>query len=101
VSTGVFLLLGLIAGYVALRLFKSAGKTVVLDFGLSVIGAMIAGSLFNHSARTAAGVDVASGLVAALTGAVVLLAACHIMLGDTRYGPYAPGGADLNSSSRE
>jgi uncharacterized membrane protein YeaQ/YmgE (transglycosylase-associated protein family) len=82
VSTGVFILLGLIAGYVALGLFKSAGKAVVFDFGLGVIGAMIAGSLFNHfAARTAAGVDVASGLVAALTGAVVLLAGCHIMLG--------------------
>jgi uncharacterized membrane protein YeaQ/YmgE (transglycosylase-associated protein family) len=33
-SIVVFILLGLIAGYVALGLFKSTGKGVMLDFGL-------------------------------------------------------------------
>lgn len=88
-SIVVFVLLGLIAGYVALGLFKGTGKGVVLDFGLGVIGAVIAGSIFNHFAgRTAAGVNVTNALVAALTGAVVLLAACHTMVGDTRYRPH-------------
>jgi uncharacterized membrane protein YeaQ/YmgE (transglycosylase-associated protein family) len=92
VSIVVFVLLGLAAGYVALGLFKSTGKGVVLDFGLGIIGAVIAGSIFNHfAARTAAGVNVASALVAALTGAVVLLGVCHTILGDTRYRPQDPG----------
>jgi len=65
-SIVVFILLGLIAGYVALGLFKSTGKGVVLDFGLGVIGAVIAGSLFNHIAATsAAGLNIASALVTA------------------------------------
>lgn len=90
-SIVVFTVLGLIAGYVALGLFKSTGKSVVLDFGLGVMGAVIAGSIFNHFApRSAAGVNVASALVAALSGAVVLLAACHTMLGDSRHRPYDP-----------
>ena len=85
-SIVVFILLGLIAGYIVLGLFKSTGKGVVLDFGLGVAGAVIAGSIFNHfAARAAAGVNVASALVASLTGPVVLLGACHTMLGDTWY----------------
>jgi uncharacterized membrane protein YeaQ/YmgE (transglycosylase-associated protein family) len=91
VSIVVFILLGLSAGYVALGLFKSTGKGVLLDFGLGVIGAVIAGSIFNHfAARTAVEVNAASALVAALTGAVVLLASCHTMLGDTRHRPHDP-----------
>jgi hypothetical protein len=35
----------LVAGYLALGLFKSTGKAAVLDFGLGVIGAVIAGSI--------------------------------------------------------
>ena len=91
VSIVVCILLGLIAGYVVLGLFKSTGKGIVLDFGLGVVGAVIAGSIFNHfAARAAAGVNVASALVAALTGPVVLLGACHAMLGDTCYRAHDP-----------
>lgn len=82
----VFIFLGLIAGYVALRLFKSTGKGVLLDFGLGVIGAVTAGSLFNHlAATTVAGVTIATALVAALTGAAALLATFH-GLRDRHYG---------------
>jgi uncharacterized membrane protein YeaQ/YmgE (transglycosylase-associated protein family) len=85
VSIVVFICLGLIAGYVALGLFESPGKGVVLDFGLGVIGAVIAGSLFSYIAATGtAGLNVASALVAALTGAAVLLATSHAFR-DTRY----------------
>jgi uncharacterized membrane protein YeaQ/YmgE (transglycosylase-associated protein family) len=84
-SIVVFILLGLIAGYVALGLFKSTGKGVVLDFGLGVIGAVIAGLLFNHIAATgAAELNIASALAAALTGAAVLLVTSHAFR-DTRY----------------
>jgi uncharacterized membrane protein YeaQ/YmgE (transglycosylase-associated protein family) len=84
-SIVVFILLGLIAGYVALGLCKSTGRAIVLDFGLGVIGAVIAGLLFNHIAATgAAELNIASALVAALTGAAVLLATCHAFR-DTRY----------------
>jgi len=85
VSIVVFMLLGLIAGYVALGLFKSTRKGVVLDFGLAVIGAVIAGLLFSHIAATgAAELNIASALVAALTGPAVLLATSHAFR-DTRY----------------
>jgi uncharacterized membrane protein YeaQ/YmgE (transglycosylase-associated protein family) len=83
----VFILFGLIAGYVAVGLFRSTGKDVMVDFGLGVIGAVIAGSIFNHfAASTPAGVNIASALVVALTGPVVLLGACHTVLGKTAFG---------------
>jgi uncharacterized membrane protein YeaQ/YmgE (transglycosylase-associated protein family) len=81
----VFIFLGLIAGYVAVGLFKSTGKGVVWEFGLGVIGAVLVGSLFSHIAATgAAGLNSATALVAALTGAAALLATFH-GLRDTRY----------------
>jgi len=80
----VFIFLGLIMGYVARGLFKSTGTGVVWDFGLSVTGAVIVGSLFSQIAATgAATVNSATALVAALTGAGALLATFH-GLRDTR-----------------
>ena len=81
----VFIFLGLIAGYVAVGLFKSTGKGVVWDFGLGVIGAVLVGSLFSYIAATgSAGLNTATALVTALTGAAALLATFH-GLRDTRY----------------
>ena len=74
----VFIFLGLIAGYVARGLFKSTGKGVVLDLVLGVAGASIFGSLFSHiAAASAAGLNTATALVAALAGAAALLATFH------------------------
>jgi uncharacterized membrane protein YeaQ/YmgE (transglycosylase-associated protein family) len=74
----VFIILGLIAGDVAVGLFKSTGKGVVWDFGLGVIGAVLVGSLFSHIAATgAAGPNTAIALVTALTGAAALLTTFH------------------------
>jgi uncharacterized membrane protein YeaQ/YmgE (transglycosylase-associated protein family) len=90
VSIVVFIFLGLIAGYVAVGLFKSTGKGVVWDFGLGVIGAVLVGSFFSHQAATgSAGLNTATALVAALTGAAALLATFH-GLRDRRYRPGDP-----------
>jgi uncharacterized membrane protein YeaQ/YmgE (transglycosylase-associated protein family) len=92
----VFIFLGLIAGYIARGLFKSIGKSVALDLGLGVVGAVLVGSLFEHIAGTGtAGGNAATALVAALTGATALLATFH-GLRDTRD---RPRGSDLIGSS--
>ena len=81
----VFILLGLVAGYVAVGLFTSTGMGVVLDLGLGVVGAVIAGSIFNHiAAPGTVGLNTASALIAAITGAAALLATFH-GLRDKRY----------------
>ena len=85
----VFIILGLIAGYVAVGLFKSRGKDVVWDFGLGVIGAVLTGALFSRIAATGiAGLNTVTALVTALTGAAALLATFH-GLRDRRY-RYSP-----------
>ena len=54
----------------------------MMNLGVSVIGAVMAGALFKHVAAAGAAVlGSADALVAAVTGAVVLLAAYHAMLG--------------------
>jgi len=86
----VFILLGLISGYIAVRRFKSTGRGVPLDLGLGVSGAVTAGSLFNYLAATiVAGVTTTIALLAALTGAAALLATFH-GLRDRRYFRRAP-----------
>ena len=72
-SIVVFIFLGLIA---------DAG--VMLYFGWGIVGAVVAGSPFNHIAATGpAGLTIASALVA-ISGAAAL-AASHAMFRDTRY----------------
>jgi uncharacterized membrane protein YeaQ/YmgE (transglycosylase-associated protein family) len=84
----VFISLGLIAGYVALGVFESTGTGVGLDLGLGVAGAVLGGLLFEHiAAMVTAGLNTATALVAALTGAAALLASFHGLreLRDRRY----------------
>ena len=74
----IFILLGVVCGYIAVGLFKSTGLGVVFDIGLGVIGAVIAGAIFNRIAvPDVAGLNTASALIAALTGAAALLATFH------------------------
>ena len=80
VSAIVFILLGLAVCGFTHALFNSTRILFMVDLCMGVIGAVIAGSLFNHIAATgAARLNITSALVAALTGAVVLLAACHAL----------------------
>jgi uncharacterized membrane protein YeaQ/YmgE (transglycosylase-associated protein family) len=76
----VFILLGLAVCGFTHGLLDSTRIAAMVDLCMGVIGAVIAGALFNHIAATgAARLNTTSALVAALTGAVVLLAACHAM----------------------
>jgi len=53
----------------------------MVNIGVGVVGAVMAGSLFNHVAATGAAVlSISDALVAAVTGAVVLLAGYHATL---------------------
>jgi hypothetical protein len=82
----VFILLGLAVCGFTHALFNTARMAVMVDLGVAVIGAMMAGALFNHIAATRAAVlSITDALVAAVTGAVGLLAAYHATLRCTRY----------------
>jgi len=82
----VFILLGLAVCGFTHALFNMTRRTVMVDLGVAVIGAVMAGALFKHIAATGAAVsNITDALVAAVTGAVVLIAAYHAALRCKRY----------------
>lgn len=79
-STVVFVLIGIAVCGLSRRLFNSTLGGFVRDLCLGVIGAVAAGSLFNHYIGVSiAQLYIASGLVA-ISGAALLLAAYHAVL---------------------
>ena len=83
----VFILLGLaVCAFTHAVFFNRRPSAVIVSLGVGVMGAVMAGSLFIHVAATgAARLSITDALVAAITGAVVLLAACHATLHWTRF----------------
>jgi uncharacterized membrane protein YeaQ/YmgE (transglycosylase-associated protein family) len=74
-----WLVLGLIAGYVASKIVNNAGEGVILDIVLGIVGAFVGGWLFNtfgHSGVT--GFNLYSMLVA-VVGAIVVLVIYHAL----------------------
>lgn len=84
-STVVFVLIGLAACGFTRGLFNSTLRGFLLDLCLGVIGALAAGSLFNHFIGVGtAQLYVASGLVA-IAGAAAVLGAYHAVIWAARY----------------
>ena len=74
-----WLILGLIAGFIASKIVNRTGRGIVLDIVLGVIGALIGGSLFN----ALGGVGITGfnlwSLFVAVIGAVLVLVIYHAM----------------------
>ena len=72
-----WLLLGLIAGFIASKIVNKTGEGLFLDIVLGVLGALIGGSLFN----TLGGVGVTGfnlwSLFVAVIGAIIVLMIYH------------------------
>ncbi|MGE5505089.1 MAG: GlsB/YeaQ/YmgE family stress response membrane protein [Actinomycetota bacterium] len=72
-----WLLLGLIAGFVASKIVNKSGEGLVIDIVLGIVGALIGGALFN----ALGGVGVTGfnlwSLFVAVVGAVVALLLYH------------------------
>ena len=69
-----WLLVGLIAGFLASKVVNKTGEGLVLDIVLGVVGAMVGGFLFNrfgHSGAT--GINLYSIFVAFIGSVIVLL----------------------------
>lgn len=76
-----WLVLGLIAGFIASKIVNHTGSGIIMDIVLGVIGAFVGGFLFNffgHSGVT--GFNLYSALVATL-GAIVVLFLYHMIAG--------------------
>jgi uncharacterized membrane protein YeaQ/YmgE (transglycosylase-associated protein family) len=75
-----WIVLGLIAGFIASKMVNNSGDGVVLDIGLGVVGAIVGGWLFNtFGMARVSGLNLYSLLVAVL-GAVVVLFVYHALI---------------------
>lgn len=74
-----WLLLGLIAGFIASKLVNRSGSGVLLDIVLGIVGAFVGGWLFNQFGNSGvSGLNLYSLLVATI-GAIVVLAIYHLI----------------------
>ncbi len=76
-----WLVVGLVAGFIASKIINKRGEGVVMDIVLGVVGAIVGGFIFNffgHSAPN--GINIYSVFVAVI-GAIVVLLAYHAVVG--------------------
>jgi uncharacterized membrane protein YeaQ/YmgE (transglycosylase-associated protein family) len=80
VSIIAWLVLGLIAGFIASRIVNKAGGGLILDIVLGIVGAFVGGFLF--SALGAAGVTGFNlySMLVAIVGAIVVLVIYHAIV---------------------
>jgi uncharacterized membrane protein YeaQ/YmgE (transglycosylase-associated protein family) len=75
-----WIILGLIAGFIASKIVNKQGEGLVMDIVLGVVGALVGGWLFRLFGMTGVtGLNIYSLLVAVL-GAVVLLFIYHALI---------------------
>jgi uncharacterized membrane protein YeaQ/YmgE (transglycosylase-associated protein family) len=76
-----WLILGLIAGFIASKLINKTGEGFLLDIVLGVVGAIVGGFLFSLiGAAPVTGFNIYS-LFVAVVGAVVVLVVYHAVFG--------------------
>ncbi len=76
-----WIVLGLIAGFIASKIVNKQGEGLILDIVLGVVGAIVGGFLFStFGAHGVDGVNIYSMFVA-VVGAVVVLVLYHAVTG--------------------
>lgn len=76
-----WIVLGLIAGFIASQIVNKSGEGLILDIVLGVVGAAVGGWLFTlFGAAPVTGLNLYSMLVA-IVGAVVVLVVYHMIVG--------------------
>jgi uncharacterized membrane protein YeaQ/YmgE (transglycosylase-associated protein family) len=79
-SVIAWIVLGLIAGFVASKIVNRTGEGVLLDIVLGIVGAVVGGWLFNTFGMAGVtGLNIYSVLVA-VAGAVVFLVIYHLLI---------------------
>ncbi|HEY8669306.1 MAG TPA: GlsB/YeaQ/YmgE family stress response membrane protein [Terriglobales bacterium] len=76
-----WIVLGLIAGFIASKIVNKQGEGIILDIVLGVVGAVVGGYLFSmFGAEGVSGVNIYSMFVA-VVGAIVVLVIYHAIAG--------------------
>lgn len=79
-----WLVLGLIAGFIASKIVNKTGEGLILDIVLGIVGAIVGGYLFSAFGQPGVtGFNIWSMFVAVI-GAVVLLVLYHALVGGRR-----------------
>ena len=79
-----WIILGLVAGFVASRIVNNTGQGLVVDILLGIVGAVVGGFLFNQFGQPGvSGLNLYSLLVA-VVGAVVVLWLYHALIDSRR-----------------
>ena len=80
-----WIVLGLIAGFIASKIVNKEGEGLLLDIVLGVVGAVVGGLLFNQfGAAGVSGLNLYSLLVA-VVGAVIVLVLYHLVIRGTAH----------------
>jgi uncharacterized membrane protein YeaQ/YmgE (transglycosylase-associated protein family) len=75
-----WLILGLIAGFIASKLINKTGEGLIMDIILGIVGAFVGGFIFNELGHTGVtGLNLYSMFVAVI-GAVVVLLIYHLIV---------------------
>ena len=78
-----WIVLGLLAGFIASKIINKSGEGLILDIVLGVVGAVVGGWLFSVFGMSGvSGLNIYS-LAVAVVGAVVVLVAYHAVTGRT------------------
>jgi uncharacterized membrane protein YeaQ/YmgE (transglycosylase-associated protein family) len=76
-----WLVLGLIAGFIASKIVNHTGSGIIMDIVLGVVGALVGGFLFSiFGATGVSGFNIYS-MIVAVVGAVVVLWIYHALVG--------------------
>lgn len=76
-----WIVLGLVAGFIASKIINKSGSGLILDLVLGIVGAVVGGFLFQQfGAAGVTGLNLYSLLVA-IVGAVVVLVIYHAIAG--------------------
>ena len=76
-----WIVLGLIAGFIASKLVNRSGEGLVLDIGLGIIGAVVGGFVFNQLGTVGVTVFNLYSIVVAAIGSVLVLIMYHLVMG--------------------
>ncbi len=77
----VWLVLGLVAGFIGSKIVNKSGEGVVVDIVLGIVGAVVGGFLFSIiGASPVTGFNIYSMFVAVI-GAIVVLVIYHLIVG--------------------
>jgi uncharacterized membrane protein YeaQ/YmgE (transglycosylase-associated protein family) len=79
-----WLIVGLIAGFIASKIVNHTGSGFIMDIVLGIVGAFVGGWLFNAMGHTSVtGINLYSIMVATI-GAIVVLVIYHLLVGRRR-----------------